>query len=207
MSARRWGLSRQRLDEFSRNSQQKAAGAIHAGRFDDKIVPVPLSGGRMIDTDEGVREDSTVEALAQLKPVLKSKGSLHAGNSSQISEAASALLLTTPRRAQDLGLKPMARIHTAVVVGSDPTIMLTAPIPATEKALARGGLSLDDIGAFEGNEAFAPGPLAGLVDTGAGGADRKHNGAPLGFWHTLGPPGARLITTPVLPTSAKPRAL
>src|SRR5258708_8902920 len=175
MSARRWGLSRQRLDEFSLNSQQKAAGAIHAGRFDDQIVPVPLSGGRMIDTDEGVREDSTLEALAQLKPVFKSNGSLHAGNSSQISDAASALLLTTSRRSQDLGLKPMARIHTAVVVGSDPTIMLTAPIPATEKALARGGLSLDDIGAFEGNEAFAPVPLAGPVDNRARRGKAKPN--------------------------------
>jgi acetyl-CoA acyltransferase len=195
MIAEQWGLTRDRLDEFSLMSHQKAGAAIRERRFVDQIVAVDFPEGRMVDTDEGVREDSSLEALAKLKPVFKSDGSVHAGNSSQISDAAAALLLMTSRRARDLGIKPMARIHTAVLAGSDPTIMLTAPIPATQKALARAGLSVDDIGAFEVNEAFAPVPLAWLADTGADEEKLNPNGGAIALGHPLGASGARLMTT------------
>jgi acetyl-CoA acyltransferase len=195
MIAERWGLTRRRLDEFSLHSHSKAATAIHEGRFAEEIVPVTLPDGRTVDTDEGVRPNSSLDALAQLKTVFKDDGVIHAGNSSQISDASAALLMMTSERAQDLGFKPMARIHTAVVAGSEPTIMLTAPIPATQKALAKSGLSIGDIGAFEVNEAFAPVPLAWLADTGADEERLNPNGGAIALGHPLGASGARLMTT------------
>src|SRR5579862_4513225 len=195
MIAERWGLSRTQLDEFSVGSHAKAAAAIDEGRFAAQITPVKLDDGTVIDTDEGVRRGGTVEGLAKLKPVFKPDGVIHAGNSSQISDGSAALLMTTSEKARELGLTPIARIHTAVLAANDPVIMLTAPIPATAKALARSGLSISDIGAFEVNEAFAPVPLAWLAETGADPARLNPNGGAIALGHPLGASGARLMTS------------
>ena len=196
MIAERWGLSRAQLDEYSLASHQKAAAAIDEGRFAGQIVPVKLEDGTVVDTDEGVRRGSTLEALGQLKPAFKKPdGVIHAGNSSQISDGAAALLMTTSEKAAQLGLTPVARVHTAVLAAEDPVIMLTAPIPATRKALKKSGLSLADIGVFEVNEAFAPVPLAWLAETGADPAKLNPNGGAIALGHPLGASGARIMTT------------
>jgi acetyl-CoA acyltransferase len=197
MVAERWGLSRAALDEFSLASQAKAAAAIDAGRFAAQIAPVKLEDGTVVDTDEGIRRGGTLESLAKLKPAFRPDGVIHAGNSSQISDGAAALLMTTSERARELGLTPVARVHTAVLAANDPVIMLTAPIPATRKALAKSGLALDDIGVFEVNEAFAPVPLAWLADIGAPGERLNPNGGAIALGHPLGGSGARLMTTMV----------
>jgi len=195
MIAERWGLSRTQLDEFSLASHEKAAAAIDAGGFAGQITPVKLEDGTVVDTDQGVRRGGTVEGLAKLKPAFKPDGVIHAGNSSQISDGSAALLMTTSEKAAELGLTPIARIHTAVLAANDPVIMLTAPIPATQKALKKSGLSIDDIGAFEVNEAFASVPLAWLADTGADPARLNPNGGAIALGHPLGGSGARLMTT------------
>ncbi len=195
MVAERWGLSRAQLDEFSVGSHEKAAAAQDEGRFAAQIAPVTLEDGTVVDADEGVRRGSTVETLAKLKPAFKPDGVIHAGNSSQISDGSAALLMTTSEKARELGLTPVARIHTAVLAADDPVIMLTAPIPATKKALARSGLRLDEIGAFEVNEAFAPVPLAWLADLGADAKALNVNGGAIALGHPLGGSGARLMTT------------
>jgi acetyl-CoA acyltransferase len=195
MIAERWGQSRTQLDEFALSSHAKAAAAIDEGRFAAQITPVKLEDGTVIDTDEGVRRGGTVEGLGKLKPAFRTDGVIHAGNSSQISDGAAALLMTTSDRARELGLTPVARIHTAVLAADDPVIMLTAPIPATKKALTKSGLSLSDIGAFEVNEAFAPVPLAWLSDIGADPAKLNPNGGAIALGHPLGGSGARLMTT------------
>ena len=195
MVAERWGQSRAQLDEFSLASHEKAAAAQDAGRFAAQIVPVTLPEGTVIDTDEGVRRGGTMQTLAKLKPAFKPDGVIHAGNSSQISDGAAALLITSSEKAAELGLKPIARIHTAVLAGDDPVIMLTAPIPATRKALQRSGLGIGEIGAFEVNEAFAPVPLAWLAETGADAKTLNVNGGAIALGHPLGASGARLMTT------------
>jgi acetyl-CoA acyltransferase len=195
MIAERWGQTRAQLDEYALSSHARAAAAIDEGRFAAQITPVKLEDGTVIDTDEGVRRGGTVEGLAKLKPAFRPDGVIHAGNSSQISDGAAALLMTTSDRARELGLTPVARIHTAVLAADDPVIMLTAPIPATRKALAKSGLSLADIGAFEVNEAFAPVPLAWLSDIGADPAKLNPNGGAIALGHPLGGSGARLMTT------------
>jgi len=195
MIADRWGLTRTQLDEFSLSSHQKAAAAIDEGRFAGQITPVKLDDGTVVDTDEGVRRGGTLDGLAKLKPAFRPDGVIHAGNSSQISDGSAALLMTTSDKARELGLTPIARIHTAVLAASDPVIMLTAPIPATKKALDKSGLSLSDIGAFEVNEAFAPVPLAWLADLGADPAKLNPNGGAIALGHPLGGSGARLMTT------------
>jgi acetyl-CoA acyltransferase len=195
MIAERWGQSRAQLDEYSVASHAKAAAAIDGGRFAAQVTPVKLEDGTVVDTDEGVRRGSTVESLAKLKPAFRPDGVIHAGNSSQISDGAAALLMTTSEKAAELGLTPVARVHTAVLAADDPVIMLTAPIPATRKALARSGLSLADIGVFEVNEAFAPVPLAWLAETGADPAKLNPNGGAIALGHPLGGSGARLMTT------------
>ncbi len=195
MIAEQWGLSRRALDEFSLASHAKAAAAIDAGRLAGQIVPVALEDGSIVHTDEGVRRGGSLEKLGELKPAFKEDGVFHAGNSSQISDGASAVLMTTAAKARELGLEPIARVHTAVVVGSDPVIMLTGPIPATAKALARAGLAIGDIGAFEVNEAFASVPLAWLAETGADAAALNPNGGAIALGHPLGCSGARLMTT------------
>jgi acetyl-CoA acyltransferase len=195
MIAERWGLSRTQLDEYSLASHQKAAAAIDEGRFAGQIVPVKLDDGTVMDTDEGVRRGSTLEKLAQIKPAFKPDGVIHAGNSSQISDGAAALLMTTTDKARELGLTPVARVHTAVLAADDPVIMLTAPIPATQKALRKSGLRPDEIGAFEVNEAFAPVPLAWLAEIGADPKALNPNGGAIALGHPLGGSGARIMTT------------
>jgi acetyl-CoA acyltransferase len=198
MIAERWGFSRTQLDEFSLGSHEKAAAAQNEGRFDAQIAPVTLADGTVISKDEGIRRGGTVEGLANLRTVFKKAedgGVITAANSSQISDGSAALLITSSEKAAELGLTPIARIHTAVLAGADPVIMLTAPIPATQKALARSGLKLDDIGAFEVNEAFAPVPLAWLADLGADPKALNPLGGAIALGHPLGGSGARLMTT------------
>jgi acetyl-CoA acyltransferase len=195
MIVERWGFSRTQLDEFSLGSHAKAAAAQDEGRFAAEIAPVTSPSGTKVETDEGIRRGSTLEALGALKPAFKPDGTITAANSSQISDGAAALLITTSEKAAELGLTPIVRIHTAVVTGDDPVIMLTGPIPATARALKRSGLSVDDIGAFEVNEAFAPVPLAWLKETGADPARLNPNGGAIALGHPLGGSGARIMTT------------
>jgi acetyl-CoA acyltransferase len=194
MIAEQWGFSRSQLDEYSVASHERAAAARAEGRFDAQIAPVTTEAG-VVALDEGIRE-STVEKLGTLKTVFKPEGGVvTAGNSSQISDGSAALLMTTSEKAAELGLRPIARVHTAVLAGADPVIMLTAPIPATQKALKKSGLSIDEIGAFEVNEAFAPVPLAWLADLGADAKALNPNGGAIALGHPLGGSGARLMTT------------
>jgi len=196
MMAERWGLSRSQLDEYSVGSHEKAAAAQDGGRFEGQIAPVTNDQGELISADEGIRRGTTVDVLAKLKTVFKPEGGvITAGNSSQISDGSAALLMTTSDKARELGLTPVARVHTAVLAGADPIIMLTAPIPATRKALARSGLGVDEIGAFEVNEAFAPVPLAWLAELGADPKALNYNGGAIALGHPLGGSGARLMTT------------
>jgi len=194
MIADQWGLSRMQLDEYSAASHEKAAAAQDAGAFAQQVVPVQTGAG-VFSADEGIRRGTTAERLAALKPAFKQDGVIHAGNSSQISDGAAALLITTSELAAANGLKPLVRVHTAVLAGADPVIMLTAPIPATRKALAKSGLTLDQIGAFEVNEAFAPVPLAWLIEIGADPKALNALGGAIALGHPLGGSGARLATT------------
>jgi acetyl-CoA acyltransferase len=194
LMAEKWQLSRQALDEFSAGSHEKLAAAIDDGRLADQIAPVTLADGTVLSVDEGLRRGTSVESLAGLKPVFKADGVIHAGNASQISDGAAALLMMTSEKAASLGLKPIARVHTAVLAGDDPVMMLGAPIPATHKALKKSGLSIDDIGAFEVNEAFAPVPLAWLAETGANEKNLNPGGGAIAIGHPLGGSGARLMT-------------
>ena len=193
MMAERWGFSRADLDEYSVGSHEKAAAARAEGRFVGQIAPVTTPDG-VVSEDEGIRPGSSVASLAGLKTVFKPDGVITAGNASQISDGAAALLMTTSEKARELGLTPIARVHTAVLAGADPVIMLTAPIPATLKALARSGLSIGDIGVFEVNEAFAPVPLAWLAELGADPKALNPNGGAIALDHPLGASGAVLMT-------------
>jgi acetyl-CoA acyltransferase len=195
MVAERWKFSRTELDEFSLASHSKAAAAQDEGRFDEQIVAVTGPGGAQIRADEGIRRGGSVEVLAGLKSAFRPDGVITAGNSSQISDGAAGLLITTSEVARQLGLAPLARVHTAVVAGVDPMLMLTGPIPATQKALRRSGLSIGQIGAFEVNEAFAPVPMAWLAETGADPRAVNVNGGAIALGHPLGGSGARLMTT------------
>ena len=195
MMVERWGFTREQLDEYSLGSHAKAAAAIDEGRFAGQITPVKLDDGTVVDTDEGVRRGGTLESMAKLKPAFKPDGTIHAGNSSQISDGSAALLMMTSDKARELGLTPLARVHTAVLAADDPVIMLTAPIPATRKALKKSGLTVDDIGVFEVNEAFSPVPLAWLTEVGADPAKLNPNGGAIALGHPLGGSGARIMTT------------
>jgi acetyl-CoA acyltransferase len=192
--AAEYGLSRTQLDEYSVASHERAAAAQDAGDFSAEIAPV-VAGDLMITQDEGIRRGSTVEQLATLKTPFLEGGSISAGNASQISDGAAALLIMTSEKARALGLTPLARVHTAVVAGDDPVKMLTGPIPATALALARSGLSIDEIDAFEVNEAFAPVPLAWQIETGAKMDRLNPVGGAIALGHPLGASGARLATT------------
>jgi acetyl-CoA acyltransferase len=192
--AQRWGFSRSALDEYASRSHELAAAAIDGGAFDRQIVPVTTADGTAVRTDEGVRRGTTPETLARLKPSFADDGVIHAGNASQISDGAAALLVTTPERAAELGLSPIVRYHTGVVAGDDPVLMLTGPIPATEKLLKRSGVALGEIGVFEVNEAFAPVPLAWLAETGADQARLNPLGGAIALGHPLGASGAVLMT-------------
>lgn len=195
MIAQRWGLSRTRLDEFSLGSHAKAAAASDGGDFAAEIVPVKTDDGTVVDADEGIRRGGTLEAMAALNTPFAADGVITAGSASQISDGAAALLITSSDRAAELGLTPLARIHSATVVGDDPVIMLTGPIPATAKVLAKAGLTISDIGVFEVNEAFASVPLAWLAETGADPARLNPRGGAIALGHPLGGSGARLMTT------------
>jgi acetyl-CoA acyltransferase len=191
MIAEKWGLSRQQLDEFALQSHTRAAAAIDAGAFTRQYAAVPGTG---LEVDEGVRRDTTLDKLSSLKPAFKEDGVIHAGNSSQISDGSGALLVTTSDKARELGLKPLVRLHTFALAADDPVIMLTAPIPATAKALATSGLTIDEIGAYEVNEAFAPVPLAWLAETGADPERLNPLGGAIAIGHPLGGSGAILMT-------------
>jgi acetyl-CoA acyltransferase len=198
MIAEQWGFSRTQLDEYSVASHEKAAAAQDDGRFDAQIAPVTTPDGTVVGKDEGIRRGSSVESLAGLKTVFRPDGGvITAGNASQISDGSAALLMTTSEKASELGLTPIARVHTAVLAGANPVIMLTAPIPATQKALAKSGLGIDEIGVFEVNEAFAPVPLAWLHDLAADAKALNPNGGAIALGHPLGGSGARLMTTMV----------
>jgi acetyl-CoA acyltransferase len=191
--AQEWGLSRARLDEYAVRSHRRAAAAQDAGAFDGQLVPVHADGVT-VRADEGVRADTSVEVLAGLRPSFAADGVIHAGNASQISDGAAALLVTTSDRAKDLGLTPLVRYRAGVVVGSDPVLMLTGPIPATEKVLRKADLRLAEIGVFEVNEAFAPVPLAWLAETGVNPDRVNPLGGAIALGHPLGASGAVLMT-------------
>ncbi|MEU5842041.1 thiolase family protein [Rhodococcus sp. NPDC047139] len=191
--AQKWGFSRTRLDEFAVLSHERAAAALDRGAFDGQIVPVPTQAGT-VSVDEGVRRGSTVEKLAGLKPAFAEDGVIHAGNSSQISDGAAALLVTTPEKARELGLTPLVRYRAGAVAGADPVLMLTGPIPATEKVLAKSGVALEEVGVFEVNEAFASVPLAWLAETGADPEKLNPLGGAIALGHPLGGSGAVLMT-------------
>ena len=193
--AEKWGFDRTTLDEFSLSSHEKAAAAKDSGAFDDQIVVIKDQDGNTVLKDEGIRRGTPMEKMAQLKPAFKEDGVIHAGNSSQISDGSAALLFMSAEKAKSLGLKPIAKVHTATLAGADPVIMLTAPIPATQKALKRSGLKIDQIGVFEVNEAFAPVPLAWLNDIGADEKKLNPNGGAIALGHPLGGSGARIMTT------------
>jgi acetyl-CoA acyltransferase len=188
--AERWGLSRTALDEIAVRSHACAAAATDSGAFEPEIVPVGD-----VAADEGIRRGTDLEKLAGLRTAFKDDGVVTAGNSSQISDGAAALLVTTSERAAQLGWRPLARFHAFATAGVDPVTMLTAPIPATRKVLDRAGLSLDDIGAVEVNEAFASVVGAWLAETGADPARVNPRGGAIALGHPLGGSGARLMTT------------
>jgi acetyl-CoA C-acetyltransferase len=184
----KWGLKRHQLEEFSLESHQRAARAIDEGRFAREITPV---GG--VTTDEGPRRDTSLEKMAELKP-LREGWELTAATASQISDGAAAVLVASEAAVERGGFTPRARIHALTVTGSDPVFMLTGPIPATEHALARAHLTVDDIDVFEVNEAFAPVLLAWSADTGASLEKANPNGGAIALGHPLGATGAILMT-------------
>jgi acetyl-CoA acyltransferase len=196
MIAKKWGLSRTQLDEYSVQSHERAAAAQDSGAFTDQIVPVFTSDDAdgTVVADEGVRRGTTVEKLAALKPAFTDDGVIHAGNSSQISDGAAALLVTTSEMAVGLGLTPLVRYRAGAVTGADPVLMLTGPIPATEKVLTKAGVALEEVGVFEVNEAFAPVPMAWIAETGADPRRVNPLGGAIALGHPLGASGAVLMT-------------
>lgn len=196
MIAKKWGFSRNQLDQYSVQSHERAAAAQGSGAFTEQIVPVFTEGeeGTVVVADEGVRRGTTAEKLAALKPAFVDDGVIHAGNSSQISDGAAALLVTTSEMAVSLGLTPLVRYRAGAVTGADPVLMLTGPIPATEKVLKKAGVALSEVGAFEVNEAFAPVPLAWIAETGADPRVVNPLGGAIALGHPLGASGAVLMT-------------
>jgi acetyl-CoA acyltransferase len=190
MIAERWALTREALDEIALASHARAGAAADSGLFDAEIVPVGE-----VSSDEGIRRETSLEKLAALRPAFREDGVVTAGNSSQISDGSAALLLMTSDKAHELGLTPIVRVHSVALAGVDPVIMLTGVIPATEKVLARSGLALADIGAFEVNEAFAAVLGAWYAETGADPALTNARGGAIALGHPLGGSGARLMTT------------
>jgi acetyl-CoA acetyltransferase family protein len=192
--AKNWGLGRTRLDEYSAQSHERAAAAQDRGAFTDQIVPVFTDDAAVVTADEGIRRGTSVEKLGTLKPAFVEDGVIHAGNSSQISDGAAALLVTTSQMAIELGLTPIVRYRAGAVTGADPVLMLTGPIPATEKVLKKAGVALSEVGVFEVNEAFAPVPLAWLAETGADPDRVNPLGGAIALGHPLGASGAVLMT-------------
>jgi acetyl-CoA acyltransferase len=201
MIADQWGISREELDEFSVESHRRAARATAEGRFEREIVPVyvrddeGLATDELMTSDEGIRPDSSVEALANLKPAFKENGKVTAGNSSQITDGASAVLIMSEEKARELGYTPRAKFHSFALAGVDPVTMLTGPIPATTKVLERAGLTLDDIDLVEINEAFASVVLAWQKEHKVDLAKVNVNGGAIALGHPLGASGAKLCAT------------
>ncbi|MFG2427184.1 thiolase family protein [Streptomyces sp. NPDC048590] len=195
MIAEEFGLTRADLDQHALDSHARAVRAIDEGRFKGQIAPVTLADGTVVDTDEGVRRGGTLEKLGQLATPFKEGGVISAGNASQISDGAAALLVTTSEIAARNGWTPIARFHTGTVTGVDPVTMLKGPIPATAKVLQRAGLTHADIGAYEINEAFASVSLGWQRQTGADYDLLNPNGGAMALGHPLGASGARLMTT------------
>ena len=198
MIAVEYGLGRDDLDEFGARSQQRAAVARDEGRFENEIIPVEVEiDGRseVVTSDEGIREGTTAETLAKLKPAFKEDGVITAGNSSQISDGASGVLIMSKEKADELGMKPRARFHAFAVTGADPVTMLKGPIPATKKILEKTGLTIDDIDLFEVNEAFASVVLAWQKETGADMEKVNVNGGAIALGHPLGASGTKLMST------------
>ncbi|MFA9556375.1 acetyl-CoA C-acyltransferase [Evansella sp. AB-rgal1] len=197
--AEKWGMTRTELDQFALQSHERALRAQKEGVFSSEILPIEVVNEdgtkELVQHDEGPREGSTLEKLGQLKTVFKENGVITAGNASQISDGASAILIMSREKAEKLGLKPTFRIVTRTVVGSDPTMMLTGPIPASKKALEKAGLTMGDIDLYEVNEAFAPVPLAWLKEM-KGDMDKLNiHGGAIALGHPLGASGARVMIT------------
>jgi acetyl-CoA acyltransferase len=194
MIAEKWEIPRSERDELAVQSHAKAHRATEEGRFEREIVPFQVNGDTYV-TDQGIRPGTTLETLAGLKPAFKEDGRVTAGNASQISDGAAAILLMSGEKAAELGLKPRARIVDQTTVGVDPVMMLTGPIPATQKMLERTGMTIDDIDLFEVNEAFAPVVAAWQRELSPD-MDRVNvNGGAMALGHPLGSTGARLLTT------------
>jgi acetyl-CoA acyltransferase len=194
MIADQWEIPRSELDELAMRSHQLAHQATEEGRFEREIVPMSVNGDAYV-TDQGIRPDTNLEALSQLKPVFKENGKITAGNSSQISDGAAAVLMMSAEKAKELGLRARARIVDQTTVGCDPVKMLEGPIPATRKILDRNGMTIDDVDLFEINEAFAPVVAAWRREHNPD-MDRVNvNGGAMALGHPLGSTGARLITT------------
>ncbi|GLO67325.1 thiolase family protein [Oceanobacillus kimchii] len=197
--AKQWNISREEMDSFALESHQKAIKARKKGYFSEQIMSVEITradGTKVIlDTDEGPRENTSMEKLAGLSSPFEENGSVTAGNASQISDGAAALLIMSREKAEELGLKPRFRIIARSVIGSDPTLMLTGPVPATKKVLEKAKLKLEEIDVFEVNEAFASVPLMWLKETGADPKKLNKDGGAIALGHPLGASGARLMTT------------
>ena len=192
--ADQWEIPRSELDELALRSHRLAHQATEEGRFEREIIPMRVNGSKYV-TDQGIRADTTLEVLAQLKPVFKENGKITAGNSSQISDGAAAVLLMAREKADALGLRPRARILDQTTVGVDPVTMLTGPIPATRKLLERNGMAIGDIDLIEINEAFAPVVAAWQRELSPDMEGVNVNGGAMALGHPLGSTGARLITT------------
>jgi len=196
--ARTYDLSREELDAYSFESHRRAAAATQAGWFRDEIVPVEITGADgsagVHDVDEGIRFDASLEAIAAVK-LLHPEGRITAASSSQIADGASACIVANERGLKTLGAAPLARIRHMSVLGHDPVVMLDAPIPATQRALRKAGMTIGEIDLYEVNEAFAPVPLAWLRATGADPAKLNVHGGAIALGHPLGASGTKLMTT------------
>lgn len=203
--AAKWGLERAELDAYAAESHRRATDAWARGLFDGQVLPVPVDGGAVVETDETVRAGTTAEGLAGLPPAFRTDElaarfpdldwRVTAGSSSPLTDAASAVLIMSEERAGELGLRPRARFHAFAVVGDDPLLMLTGPIPATRRILERTGLGIDDLDVYEVNEAFASVPLAWLRETGADPMRLNPWGGAIALGHAVGASGTRLLGT------------
>ena len=199
MIAEKWAIPREELDMLAYHSHMRAAQATEEGRFDNEILPIEVKNDdgtiEMMTRDEGIRPTTTPEALAGLKPVFKADGVITAGNSSQITDGAAAVLIMSEEKAEELGLRARARFHSFSLAGVDPIMMLTGPIPATDKVLKKAGMKVEDIDLFEVNEAFSSVAAAWLRETGADHEKVNVNGGAMALGHPLGASGAKLLTT------------
>jgi len=199
LMAEKWGMTREELDGYAVESHRRADRATTEGRFENEILPIEVKDDdgvvEMMTRDEGIRPTTTMEVLAGLPPVFKEDGMITAGNSSQITDGAAAILIMSRDKAEELGYTPRARFHAFSLAGADPVLMLTGPIPATQKVLERAEMSIDDIDLFEVNEAFAPVIGAWLRETGADYEKTNVNGGAMALGHPLGASGAKLMAT------------